>query len=66
MDDGEFLDWFGVEQGLCQAYLLTLLLFNILFAAVLRVVVGRFGADADVVTNMVSTNKARELSLIHI
>ena len=60
MDDGEFLDWFGVEQGLCQAYLLTRLLFKMLFAAVLRVVMGRVSADADVVKDMVSTNKARE------
>ena len=60
MDDGECSDWFGVEQGLRQAYLVTRLLFNILFAAVLRVVVGRFSADADVVKDRVCTNKVRE------
>ena len=50
----------GVEQGLLQGCVLAALLFNVLFAAVLRVAVERFSADADVVKDRVCTNKVRE------
>ena len=50
----------GVEQGLLQGCVLAPLLFNVLFAAVLRVAVERFSADADVVKDRVCTNKVRE------
>ena len=43
------------------------MLFNIFITAMLRVAVERFGASADVVKDMVCTNKVIEkLSLIHI
>ena len=44
-DDGARLNWFEVEQGLRQEYVLSPLLFNIVFAAGLDVVLQRFSED---------------------
>ena len=46
-------------QGLRQGGVLASLLFSIFFSAVLRVAVDRFSANADVVKDMVCTNRVR-------
>ena len=45
MNDGELSEWFEVTQGLRQGCVLSQLLFNIFFAAVMEVVLQRFSED---------------------
>ena len=52
-DNGVCSDWFEVEQGLPQIYVLSPLLFNIFFAAVLTVVLQRFSEDTVILVEMV-------------
>ena len=53
MDDGELSEWFEVTQRLRQGCVLSPLLFNIFFAAVIEVVLQRFNEDDTILENLV-------------
>ena len=52
-DDGRCSEWFEVAQWLRQGCVLSPLLFNVLFAAILLVVLERFSRDAGIVADLI-------------
>ena len=51
-DDGQFLEWFEAVQGLRQRCMISPLLFNVLFAAILLVALQRFSEEADILADL--------------
>ena len=52
-DDGRCSEWFEMAQGLHQGCLLSLLLFNVFFAAIILVALERFSKDADILVDLI-------------
>ena len=52
-DDGRCSEWFEVAQGLRQGCVLSPLLFNVLFAAILFVVLERFSKDTGILADLI-------------
>ena len=59
LDDRVCSGWFAVEQGLCQGCVVEPLLFNIFFAAVIKVASARFKADKGTMDALVDLIKKR-------
>ena len=56
-DDGRCSEWIEVAQGLRQGCVLSPLLFNVFFAAILRVVLERFSKDAGILADLIQPHE---------
>ena len=52
-DDGRCSEWFELAQGLRQGCVLSPLMFDVFFAAILRVVLERFSKDAGILADLI-------------
>ena len=59
LDDRVCSEWFTVEQGLRQGFVLAPVLFNVFFAAVINVACTRFKADKDTMDTLVHLKKKK-------
>ena len=56
-DDGQCSEWFEVAQRLRQGCVLSPLLFNVFFAAILRVVLERVSKDAGILADLIQLHE---------
>ena len=59
MDGGKLSEWFEVTQGLRQGRVLSPLLFNIFFAAVMEVILQRFSEDDTILEDLVFSRRSK-------
>ena len=57
-EDGEYSEWFEVGQGLRQGCVLSPLLFNVFFTAVLHIALERFSRNSDILGDVVHLDES--------